>query len=449
VPERDPSTSADGPRVDPGRPADPKAAELRAEKNPLKRLGKVLGPGLITGASDDDPSGIGTYAQAGARYGFATLWTTLVMLPMMTAVQYMCAKIGLVTGHGLAGVLREHYPRALYPAVIALVLANTLNAGADIGAIAAAINLIVPIPALVFIVPVSLGIIALQVFGRYRLIEKVFKWLALALLAYIGAALFAKPDIVKVLAGSLIPTIRLDPAYIGILVALLGTTISPYLFFWQASQEVEEQISIGRRHLRHRQGASRFELKYALWDTIAGMVFSEVVAYFIILTTGATLFVAGKTDIGSATDAAQALRPLAGDASALLLAVGLIGAGVLTVPVLTGAAAYGISEAFGWRSGLEHKLTRAPQFYVVIIAATLVGMVIAILEINPIAALVLSAVINGLIAAPLLVLVMLVSNNRAAMGERTNGRPLNIVGWTTTVVMGVAAIALVVTSILG
>ncbi|MBI2763121.1 MAG: divalent metal cation transporter [Chloroflexi bacterium] len=355
----------------------------------------------------------------------------------------------MVTGHGLAGVLKEHYPRTLYPAVIALVLANTLNAGADIGAIAAAINLIVPIPAIVFIVPVSLGIIALQVLGSYRLIEKVFKWLALALLAYIGAALFAKPDIVKVLAGSLIPTIRLDPAYIGILVALLGTTISPYLFFWQASQEVEEQISMGRRHLRQRQGASRFELKYALWDTIAGMVFSEVVAYFIILTTGATLFVAGKTDIGSATDAAEALRPLAGDASALLLAVGLIGAGVLTVPVLTGAAAYGLSEAFGWRSGLEHKITRAPQFYGVIVAATLVGMVIAILNVNPIAALVLSAVINGLIAAPLLVLVMLVSNNRAAMGERTNGRLLNFAGWTTTIIMGVAAIALVVTSIFG
>ena len=445
----DAPTGREGPRVDPGRPVDPKAAELRAEKNPLKHAFKVLGPGLITGASDDDPSGIGTYAQAGAQYGFATLWTTVVMLPMMTAVQYMCAKIGLVTGHGLAGVLKEHYPRALYPAVIALVLANTLNAGADIGAIAAAINLIVPIPAIVFIVPVSLGIIALQVFGSYRLIERVFKWLALALLAYIAAALFAKPDIVKVLAGSLIPTIRLDPAYIGILVALLGTTISPYLFFWQASQEVEEQISIGRRHLRQRQGASRFELKYALWDTIAGMVFSEIVAYFIILTTGATLFVAGKTDISSATDAAQALRPLAGDASALLLAVGLIGAGVLTVPVLTGAAAYGMSEAFGWRSGLEHKLARAPQFYVVIIAATLVGMVIAILEINPIAALVLSAVINGLVAAPLLVLVMLVSNNRAAMGERTNGRLLNVVGWVTTIVMGVAAIGLIVTSIFG
>jgi len=439
----------DGPRVDPDRPVDPKAVELRAERNPVKRLAKALGPGLITGASDDDPSGIGTYAQAGAQYGFATLWTTLWMLPMQTAVQYMCAKIGLVTGRGLAGVLREHHPRTLYPAVIALVLANTLNAGADIGAIAAAINLLVPIPAIVFIVPVSLGIIGLQVFGSYRLIEKVFKWLALALLAYIGAALFAKPDIVKVLAGSLIPTIRLDPAYIGIVVALLGTTISPYLFFWQASQEVEEQISIGRRQLRQRQGASRFELKYALWDTMAGMVFSEVVAYFIILASGATLFAAGKTDVASATDAAQALRPLAGDAAALLLAVGLIGAGVLAVPILTGAAAYGVAEAFGWRSGLNRKLTRAPQFYVVIIAATLVGMAINFLGINPITALVLSAVLNGLIAAPLLVLVMLVSNNRAAMGERTNGRLLNIVGWVTTIVMGVAAIGLIVTTIFG
>jgi NRAMP (natural resistance-associated macrophage protein)-like metal ion transporter len=437
----------DEPRVDPGRPVDPKAAELRAEKNPLKRAFKVLGPGLVTGASDDDPSGIGTYAQAGAQYGFATLWTTVAMLPMMTAVQYMCAKIGLVTGHGLAGVLREHYPRAVYPAVVALVVANTLNAGADIGAIAAAINLLVPIPAIVFIVPVSLGIIGLQVFGGYRLIERVFKWLALALLAYIAAALFAKPEIVKVLAGTLVPTIRLDPAYIGILVALLGTTISPYLFFWQASQEVEEQISIGRRHLRQRQGASRFELKYALWDTIAGMVFSEVVAYFIILTTGATLFVAGKTDIASATDAAQALRPLAGDAATLLLAVGLIGSGVLAVPVLTGSAAYGVSEAFGWRSGLDRTLTGAPQFYVVIIAATLVGMALNFLGINPITALVLSAVLNGLVAAPLLVLVMLVSNSRAAMGERTNGRLLNVVGWATTVVMGVAAVGLIVTSI--
>jgi len=444
-----PSTNAGEPGIDPARPVNPKIVELETEKNPLKRFGKVLGPGLITGASDDDPSGIGTYAQAGAQYGFATLWTTVVMLPMMISVQYICAKIGLVSGKGLAGVLREHHPRLLYPAVLALVVANTLNAGADIGAIAAAINLLVPIPAIVFIIPVSVGIIALQLFGGYRLIDKVFKWLALALLAYLGAALFARPDVLRVLAGTLIPTIRLDPAFIGILVAILGTTISPYLFFWQASQEVEEEISIGRRRLGQRQGASGFELKYALWDTIAGMVFSEVVAYFIILATGATLFVAGKTNITSATDAAEALRPLAGDAAAILLAIGLIGAGVLAVPVLTGSAAYGVSEAFGWKSGLDSKPGRAPQFYAVIIAATMVGMALNFLGINPITALVLSAVLNGLLAGPLLVLVMLVSNDRRVLGERVNGRLLNVVGWVTTGVMGLAAVGLIVTTILG
>ena len=435
--------------MDPARPVDPRAAGIRTEKNTVKRLFKALGPGLVTGASDDDPSGIGTYAQAGAQHGFATLWTTLAMLPMQTAVQYMCAKIGLVTGKGLAGVLREHYHRVLYPAVIALVVANTLNAGADIGAIAAAINLLVPVPTTVFIVPVSIGIIALQLLGSYSLIEKVFKWLTLALLAYVGAALFSKPDVLQVLAGTFIPTIRFDPAYIGILVALLGTTISPYLFFWQASQEVEDQISIGRRRLGQRQGATRFELKYALWDTAAGMVFSEIVAYVIILASGATLFAAGKTDVTSATDAAQALRPLAGDAAALLLAVGLIGAGVLAVPVLTGSAAYALSESFGWRSGLDQKLSRAPQFYLVIVAATLTGMAINFVGINPITALVLSAVVNGLVAAPLLVLVMLVCNDRAAMGERTNGRLLNVLGWTTTIVMGIASVGLIVTTILG
>jgi NRAMP (natural resistance-associated macrophage protein)-like metal ion transporter len=450
VPKPSAPIPAGEPWVHSGRPADPKAAELRAEKNPLKRLGEALGPGLITGASDDDPSGIGTYAQAGAQHGFATLWMPLAMLPMVTAVQYMCAKIGLVTGKGLAGVLREHYPRALYPAVIALVIANTLNAGADIGAIAAAFNLLVPIRyPIAYIVPVSLGIIGLQLFGSYRLIEMVFKWLAMALLAYIGAALLSRPNIASVLAGTLVPTIRLDPKYIGILVALLGTTISPYLFFWQASEEVEEQISIGRRTLRQRQGASRFELKYALWDTLAGMVFAVVVAYSIILATGATLFTAGKTQITSATDAAQALRPIAGDASEIMFAVGLIGVGVLAVPILTGSAAYGVSEALGWRSGLSRKISKAPQFYAIIIAATLIAMAINFLGINPITALVLSAVINGLVAPPLLILVMLVSNDRAAMGERTNGRLLNVVGWVTAIVMSVAGIGLIVTSIFG
>jgi Mn2+/Fe2+ NRAMP family transporter len=285
-----------------------------------------------------------------------------------------------------------------------------------------------------------------QVLGSYKLIERIFKWLALALLAYIGAALYARPDALKVLRGTLIPTIRFDPQFIGILVALLGTTISPYLFFWQASHEVEEQISMGRRRLWQRQGASDTELKYALWDTLAGMVFSEVVAYFIILATGATLFVAGKTTIGSATEAAAALKPLAGEAASLLLAVGLIGAGVLAVPILTGSAAYGMSETFGWTSGLDRTISRAPQFYAVIIAATLVGMAINFLGINPIRALVVTAILNGLLAPPILAMVMLVSNNRKVMGERTNGLLLNTLGWGTTLVMAAAAVALVATS---
>jgi NRAMP (natural resistance-associated macrophage protein)-like metal ion transporter len=447
LPEPSAPSGPGEPWVHSDRPVDPKAAGLRSQKNPLRRLGKDLGPGLITGASDDDPSGIGTYSQAGAQHGFATLWMPIAMLPMVTAVQYMCAKIGMVTGRGLAGVLREHYRRALYPAVIALVVANTLNAGADIGAIAAAINLLVPVSARALIVPISLGIVVLQVLGSYHLIERVFKWLALALLAYVGAALLSRPNVGAVLAGTLIPTIRLDPKYIGIVVAILGTTISPYLFFWQASQEVEEEIDMGRVDLRQREGASRFELKYAMWDTLAGMSLAVVVAYAIILATGATLFAAGNTNITSATEAAQALRPLAGNASEFLLAVGLIGAGVLGVPILTGAAAYGVAEAFGWRSGLNRKISGAPQFYIVIIAATFVAMAINFVGIPPITALVLSAVLNGLVAPPLLVLVMIVSNDRTVMGRWTNGPLLNGIGWLTTILMSVAAVGLIVTTV--
>lgn len=436
------------PKVDLNRPPDPNVVELQHETNPLKRVGIVLGPGLVTGASDDDPSGIGTYAQAGAQYGFATLWTTVVMFPMMSTVQYICAKIGLITGKGLAGVIRDHYPKAvLYPALAGLVIANTVNAGADIGAIAAAINLLLPIPAIVFVVPVTLGILGLQIFGSYRLIAKVFKWLALALLAYIGAALFARPDLGKVLTGTFIPTIKLDSGFIALLVAILGTTISPYLFFWQASQEVEEQIDMGRRKLWQRRGASTDELKFALWDTLAGMFFSEVVAYFIILATGATLFVNGKHDITSATDAAQALKPIAGDFSAVLLAIGLIGAGILAVPVLTASAAYGVAEAKGWKFGLNEPVTKAPLFYVVIAIATVVGMGINFLGINPIDALVVSAVINGILAGPLLILVMLISNNHQIMGKRTNARGVNVIGWVTAALMTLAAVALLVTTV--
>jgi NRAMP (natural resistance-associated macrophage protein)-like metal ion transporter len=404
---------ADGPVVHPCRPVDPAVAELRGESNPLKRLIRILGPGLVTGASDDDPSGIGTYVQAGAQYGYATLWTTIFMFPMMSAVQYISAKIGLVSGRGLAGVLRENYSRrVLYPAVLAIVVANTINAGADLGAIAEALHLLVPIPAGYSIIPVGAGILSVQIWRSYRAIERVFKWLAISLTAYIGAALFARPNAGEILWNSVVPTLRLDPQFVAMLVALLGTTISPYLFFWQASQEVEEQISIGRRWLWQRRGATKTELTYALWDILAGMLFSELVAYFIIMASGATLFAAGRATIGSATEAAEALRPLAGEGASALLAVGLIGTGVLAVPILTGSAAYAVSETFGWQSGLNRPAARAPAFYAVIVAATLIAMALNFLGINPMAALVITAIINGLLAPPILVVVMRVSNNR-------------------------------------
>ncbi len=431
-------------------PPNPTVARLARERNPLRLIAGVLGPGFIAGASDDDPSGIGTYAQAGARFGYATLWMTIAMFPLMSAVQYVCAKVGMVSGRGLAGVLRERYPRpVLYVAVLAMVVANTVNAGADIGAVAAAIGLLVPVPSILFVVPVALGVLAVQAWGSYALIERIFKWLALALLAYVGAALLSRPVVADVLRGTLIPTIRADPGFVAMLVALLGTTISPYLFFWQASHEVEAEIDMGRRHLWMRRGATTTELRYALWDTLAGMAFSEAVAYFVIFATGAALFTHGQRDISSATQAAEALRPIAGDASAALLAVGLIGSGVLAIPVLTGSAAYAVSEMFGWPFGLDRSPFSAPQFYGVIAVATALGAILNFVGIDPIEALVLSAILNGLLAPPLLALIMFVANDRRIMGDRPNGRWLNALGWLTVAVMAVAAVALVVTTAVG
>ncbi len=418
-------------------------AVIENEPNKVKRVFKVLGPGLITGASDDDPSGIGTYSTAGASLGFSTLWLALITYPMMAVVQFICAKIGLVSGQGLASILRNHYSRwVLYPAVLALVVANTINAGADIGAIAAAINLLLPVPIWVMIIPVALLILALQIWGSYKLISNIFKWLTFALFAYIGSVFFANPNWGDVLRGSFIPSFSFDGKFLSILVAILGTTISPYLFFWQASQEVEEEISMGRKQLWQRKGATDQELKYATWDVNIGMLFSNAVMYFIILSTAATLFTHGKHDIQSATDAAQALQPIAGNAAGLLLGVGLIGSGLLAVPILTGSAAYAVAEMFGWRHGFDEKPGRAKQFYAVIAAATIIGMLINFIGINPIDALFWTAVINGVLAPPLLVIIMLVANNKQVMGKRVNNRWSNAVGWVTTAVMFAAAIGL-------
>jgi NRAMP (natural resistance-associated macrophage protein)-like metal ion transporter len=419
---------------------------MRRQPNPVKRALLVLGPGVISGAADDDPSGIGTYAIAGASLGFSMLWTMLVTLPMMITTQLMSAKIGIVTGMGLAEVLRRHYPRFLvYPAVLCLVIACSINAGADIGALAAAVTLLVPIPAIWMVVPIAVLIVVFLTWGSYRFISQIFKWLALALFAYIGAAFYAKPHLLDVLRGTFIPTLRFDAQFLSVLVAVLGTTMSPYIWFWQASQEVEEKIAIGQRRFWQRRGTSEKELGYAAWDINVGMVFSQLVAYFIILATAATLHAAGKTDIKSAAQAAEALRPLAGNAARFLFAFGLIGSGMLGVPVLTGTAAYATAEFFGWRTGLGEKPGRARGFYALIAVSTLVGMLINFAGINPIDALFWTGIIFGFLTPPLLVLLMLVSNNRKIMGDHTNGLGLNAIGWITTLIMTGAAIGLIVT----
>ena len=427
--------------------ATDRIAEIEREPNPIKRAGKVLGPGFITGASDDDPSGIGTYAVAGATLGLATLWTVLLSFPLMAAVQNICARIGLVSGVGLARVIKDRYPRwILYPAVLALFVANTINVGADLGAVADAIGLLVGVKAVWLVIPVAIGILAFQILGSYRLIANVFKWLTLALLAYVVDAVVVHPDLLETLRATVIPTFSLDPKYIATLVAILGTTISPYLFFWQSSEEVEEQKAEGKTTEAARKGASAAELRYATIDVNIGMGVSHIVMFFIILATALTLFKGGKTDIRSAADAAEALRPIAGDLAGILFAGGMIGAGLLAIPILSGSAAYAVSEAFGWRAGLEERWDRAKPFYGVIILATIVGMAMSFTGIDPIDALFYTAILNGIIAPPILVLVMLVARDRKVMGDQTIGPVLTTLGWLATAGMFLALAGLVYTT---
>lgn len=424
-------------------PAPADSTRLSRGDNRIRRFLLALGPGLVTGASDDDPSGIATYAQAGALLGFSTLWTALFTLPMMCVVQFMSAKIGMVTGDGFARVLREHYPRwLLYTVVCSLAAANTINAGVDLGAIAAAINLLVPIPPVRLVIGVTVAILGVQVFGSYDLIARVFKWLTIALFAYIGAAFLAKPHWSDVLVATVRPTFRADRQFLSMLVAILGTTITPYLFFWQANQEVEEEIAIGRRTRFARRGASTSELASARLDVVTGMLLSNVVAFFVILATATSVHDSGITRIHTAADAAQALRPVAGAGASSLWALAIAAAGILAVPILTGSAAFACSEAFEWTRGLEKSLGQAKPFYAVIVLSTLIGMAINFVGINPIDALVWTAVINGFLAPPLLAVLMLVANNKAVLGERVNGTFANVVGWITTAVMCAAALAL-------
>lgn len=422
-------------------------AEPGEEKSSQSRgVLRTLGLGLITGAADDDPSAIGTYASAGAAIGPAFLWTAPVTFPMMCAVVYLSAKLGQVSGKGLFHVIKDHYSRwILYPALIGVLIGNTIEAGADIGGMSAAIAVLVPVPLPLIIIPVTLAIFALQVWGSYKLIRNIFRWLALTLLAYVGAAIFAKPDLMDVIKGTLIPSIRFDQQFLSLLVAVIGTTLSAYLYTWQSNQEVEEEIAMGRRRLVERQGATRKELKETRKDVVAGMFFSNIVMYFIILSTASTLFKTGTTEINTAAEAAEALRPLAGGAASMLFALGVIGVGFLAVPVMTTGAAYDLSQVMGWKHSLHAKPSEAKKFYAAIGIFTALAMSMNFLGFNPMKALVFSGIVQGFSTPPLLLLIMLMTNNRKIMGKRKNGLGMNILGWVTTAAIFAATIGLVTT----
>jgi NRAMP (natural resistance-associated macrophage protein)-like metal ion transporter len=414
---------------------------------PLVRYFKLLGPGLVTGASDDDPSGITTYSVAGAALGYATLWTAVATFPLMTAVQLICARIGLVSGRGLAGAVRRHYPRwFLYGACLLLLVANVFNIGADLAGMADAAEMLTGLPSLGWVLAFGVAIVASTVWTTYAAFAKYLKGLTLVLFSYVIAAFLARPDWKRALLATVTATVSFDAGFVATLVGLFGTTISPYLFFWQASQEVEEERARGRRTLAQRKGVTRRELRDARLDVTTGMLLSNVVMYFIILATAATLHRAGVTDIQSSRQAAEALRPLAGGAASLLFTLGLVGTGLLAVPVLAGSASFAVAEVFGWRAGLDLRPRQGRRFYLVLAGAIVVGMLLDALEFNPIRMLFFSAVLNGLLAPPLLVLVMLVGNNRAIMGEHVNSPALNALGWAATAVMTVAAAAFFVTA---
>jgi NRAMP (natural resistance-associated macrophage protein)-like metal ion transporter len=402
---------------------------------------------LITGAADDDPSGIATYSIAGASFGYTPLWTAIFSFPLMAAVQMMCARLGMVTGLGLAGVIRVRYPRwILWSACALLLIANIFNIAADLGGMADVTALLTGVRSLYWTPLYALLLVSLLFWTSYRLIARIFKWLTLALFAYIAAAFLAHPDWSAVLRATLIPRVEWSGAYWATLVGILGTTISPYLFFWQAAEEVEEDIALGKVTVEQRQGATHRELRRSRNDVLTGMFFSNLVMYFIILTTAATLHAHGKTSISTARDAAEALRPLAGGGAYWLFSLGLLGAGMLGVPVLAGSCAYAIAEAADWVGSLEVHPPLAHGFYSVIGIAMALGLGLDYAGLNAVKMLFWSAVLNGALAPPLLILVVLLTSRADVMGEHRNGPLLRWLGWTCAVVMLMATVIMFVTA---
>jgi NRAMP (natural resistance-associated macrophage protein)-like metal ion transporter len=412
----------------------------------VRQFFRDLGPGLITGAADDDPSGISTYSVAGAAYGYAGLWTALFSFPLMAAVQLMCARLGMVTGRGLASVIRTRYPRwVLWPACALVVIANVFNIGADLGGMADAMHMVTGVPSYYWTPLFTLFIVALLFWTSYRLFARVFKWLTLVLFVYVITAFLVRPDWMTVLRFTFVPHIEWSKSYLAVLVGILGTTISPYLFFWQAAEEVEEDRARGKMTLAQRRGSTDAELKAARTDIITGMLFSNLVMYFIILTTAATLHAHGMTEITTAKEAAEALRPLAGDGAYWLFTLGLVGTGVLAVPVLAGSCAYAVAEGAKWKNAsLESKPFTAWRFYLVIAVAMAIGLGLDFAGLNAVKMLFWSAVLNGVLAPPLVVLVVLLTSDKRVMGTRTNSPLMKWLGWVCAIAMGAAAVAMFV-----
>lgn len=420
----------------------------RLRKSRFLRFLTLLGPGLTTGAADDDPSGIATYSQTGAQFGYGQLWTALYMLPFMMAVQEACARIGLVTGKGIAAVVKENYSKpVLYFVVGLVVIANTINIGADIGAMAEAAGLLVHVHFVILTLAMTAIILALEIFTKYKTYSKLLKWLALALLAYPITAFIVHQPWGTVLKATVVPTVEFNFSFLFIITGVLGTTISPYMFFWEASQEVEEQ---NEKHPNQNGGSvvTQSILHRMRLDNNAGMIVSEVTTWCIILVGATVLHQSGVKDVKTAADAAKALEPLvhsfpnAGFLSKLIFSIGIIGLGFLAVPVLSGSAAYAVAEAFNWNASLNYKPKQAYGFYGVITVATLIGLAINFVGIDPVKALVYAAVLNGVAAVPLLYLILRIAKNEKIMGENKSGALSNSLLWITFVAMGAAAVAM-------
>jgi NRAMP (natural resistance-associated macrophage protein)-like metal ion transporter len=408
---------------------------------------KKLGPGLITGAADDDPSGIATYSQSGAQFGFNLLWTLCLTYPLMVGIQIISARIGRVSGHGLATNIRRHYPAWLLYGIVGLLLvANTINIAADVAAMGEALKLLIGGPAHLYALGFGLLSLLLQVFIPYNRYVRLLKWLTLTLLAYVGTAFVAHTPWTEVFAKTAWPQLSWKPAYITTVVAVFGTTISPYLFFWQASQEVEDmQAQAGARPLREAPDQASANFRRIKADTIIGMGFSNIVAYFIMLTTAVSLGMHGITDIQTSAQAASALRPIAGEFAFVLFSAGIIGTGLLAVPVLAGSAAYAMAGAFHWHNGLELKPMLAKKFYGIIAVSTTIGVILCFTPVDPIKALYWSAVINGVISVPIMAVMMLMAANPRIMGRFVIGAKLKVLGWICTGAMTLAVLTMFMT----